>query len=244
MSHRFIPARAGNTGRPASSAGLQAVHPRSRGEHDSSFVRMSCRIGSSPLARGTPPPFLRDSRRLRFIPARAGNTWWRSSARRARPVHTRSRGEHSASLNEAIRPCGSSPLARGTRRLLDAALNATIGSSPLARGTLSASRRYPDYVRFIPARAGNTGATCSAPVACTVHPRSRGEHPAPPLRRLVVCGSSPLARGTLRPAGGRSAGERFIPARAGNTALHRLRASTVAVHPRSRGEHMHPSGRP
>ena len=71
---RFIPARAGNTVRARWRRGCWPVHPRSRGEHERLFKPRLLFDGSSPLARGTQtePPI--EPRRLRFIPARAGNT--------------------------------------------------------------------------------------------------------------------------------------------------------------------------
>ena len=71
---RFIPARAGNTGRSPSSRCRMTVHPRSRGEHGSLPSRPDTANGSSPLARGTPGSRCCRSARSRFIPARAGNT--------------------------------------------------------------------------------------------------------------------------------------------------------------------------
>ena len=53
-----------------------------------------------------------------------------------------------------------------------------------------------------------------------------------------MSGSSPLARGTRRAPIGQGVVHRFIPARAGNTALRPPRRRDPPVHPRSRGEHM------
>ena len=50
-------------------------------------------------------------------------------------------------------------------------------------------------------------------------------------------GSSPLARGTLRPPAERRGADRFIPARAGNTNHIPRGSGGGGVHPRSRGEH-------
>ena len=114
---RFIPARAGNTSSEHSSTWRFTVHPRSRGEHDDRIVSSVLRPGSSPLARGTPPPSTPPRGASRFIPARAGNT--PSFPARSTPssVHPRSRGEHSPSPLTTSIGAGSSPLARGTPRL-------------------------------------------------------------------------------------------------------------------------------
>ena len=173
---RFIPARAGNTCARRPRRDSRAVHPRSRGEHSASLTAHQVAVGSSPLARGTRRRSPRHRDGPRFIPARAGNTRSRSRRIRENPVHPRSRGEHSSNSTSGVRPCGSSPLARGTRAAVRAALLAArfiparagntslawvtvvtrTGSSPLARGTPPIRRRDRAAHRFIPARAGNT----------------------------------------------------------------------------------------
>ena len=213
---RFIPARAGNTVRPSQPVGTPPVHPRSRGEHGHALRRRCGPAGSSPLARGTRIGGPVDVGRIRFIPARAGNTERTAKRHWLRPVHPRSRGEHDQGLMMRSSPHGSSPLARGTR-------------------PWCARRRPAD--RFIPARAGNTGRPSSRAAPTPVHPRSRGEHEYAGDVGLSACGSSPLARGTQRIRVGRRCKRRFIPARAGNTKSEMMPLCVFAVHPRSRGEH-------
>ena len=197
--------------------GRSTVHPRSRGEHYPVSGGGFSAVGSSPLARGT-HPHRRDHRRgRRFIPARAGNTEAFARVKGNKPVHPRSRGEHTMSGRKALRFCGSSPLARGTP--ID---------SPSAL----------EYRRFIPARAGNTEARKINRRLTPVHPRSRGEHEALRNRQLTPIGSSPLARGTQHLRDGPRDGHRFIPARAGNTDRGSGREAGATVHPRSRGEHV------
>ena len=213
---RFIPARAGNTSTRSPSWPATAVHPRSRGEHLSTETLCALPIGSSPLARGTPPGQVVAEHGDRFIPARAGNTDTPPPRARGGSVHPRSRGEHGWLIESAPAADGSSPLARGTR-------------APRPTGRARS--------RFIPARAGNTRRSTSWPTAPPVHPRSRGEHATSTALGRHVDGSSPLARGT-RPARGRARHRhRFIPARAGNTGCTRTGAGSTTVHPRSRGEH-------
>ena len=275
---RFIPARAGNTGRVRVRVCSRSVHPRSRGEHD--LVRHWAyeQTGSSPLARGTRMGLRRGDGLLRFIPARAGNTDKAAMQVRKSPVHPRSRGEHILHEESPVVNPGSSPLARGTQRdgghagsggrFIPARAGNTFsvpprgswstvhprsrgehacsrrgtrrcnGSSPLARGTHWDWRIGDDLIRFIPARAGNTNASCWKGRVSTVHPRSRGEHLTPATPTDAAPGSSPLARGTrLRELGDRDS-VRFIPARAGNTPWKSLSRPTASVHPRSRGEHV------
>ena len=154
--------------------------------------------------------------RIRFIPARAGNTSGTSSPWRNLSVHPRSRGEHRAVRAAAKVSDGSSPLARGTQRQRISGRLAT---------------------RFIPARAGNTDPISGTRGTKPVHPRSRGEHELPLELVRRSTGSSPLARGTRLYHNCRRSRLRFIPARAGNTSHSLIKKSDSSVHPRSRGEH-------
>ena len=152
----------------------------------------------------------------RLIPARAGNTHLGSLGFARQSAHPRSRGEHNA--HEATAPTAN-------------------GSSPLARGTQLFASRSIRLRRLIPARAGNTAASCQTTRRRAAHPRSRGEHCPRRWSRLVMEGSSPLARGT--PAS-RARGIkiiRLIPARAGNTRYTGTGTPVLKAHPRSRGEH-------
>ena len=91
--------------------------------------------------------------------------------------------------------------------------------------------------RFIPARAGNTTYATRLAALRPVHPRAGGEHHPYPRRRRARTGSSPRGRGTRVRASLRLRGPRFIPARAGNTALALAGAGSGPVHPRAGGEH-------
>ena len=193
---RFIPARAGNTGRRWWTRRWTSVHPRSRGEHSPAATTGPARLGSSPLARGTHGGHMAHRLPPRFIPARAGNTARRTAPSLVSTVHPRSRGEHTSEIRRRIQAAGSSPLARGTR---------------------SSRSPAPPPWRFIPARAGNTRPGSTPPASRTVHPRSRGEHASGRYRRPALSGSSPLARGTPEPARQGASRSWFIPARAGNT---------------------------
>ena len=173
--------------------------------------------GSSPLARGTRVQWFTVHRGSGLIPARAGNTRRvRRPASRTR-AHPRSRGEHNASNTVVVDPPGS---------------------SPLARGTLKANRGGELYGGLIPARAGNTFSASSLRRRARAHPRSRGEHRCTLRPGLAGRGSSPLARGTLGNVGYARDATGLIPARAGNTCVHRGHRSLHRAHPRSRGEHL------
>ena len=193
-------------------------NPRTRGEHGK--------------------PVLGAPERVRFIPARAGNTSWPTSSCRSSPVHPRTRGEHG----------GRGHHGRGDHRFIPARAGNTDqfklseimedGSSPHARGTLRSS--------------GDS--RCSTPV----HPRTRGEHHGRPdlsvpqdrfiparagntvvtrATRSLNSGSSPHARGTPVGQVRLTGNHRFIPARAGNTSNWLSAAAMAPVHPRTRGEH-------
>ncbi len=91
---RFIPAGAGNTKVHMRASLDLAVHPRWRGEHNTSTALVSASAGSSPLARGTLLRVHNCPESPRFIPAGAGNTGCQSRQQSQRPVHPRWRGEH------------------------------------------------------------------------------------------------------------------------------------------------------
>ena len=114
LRHRFIPARAGNTAMTAAMYSAGTVHPRSRGEHDTTDWTVDRFDGSSPLARGTPRASFWEGVAARFIPARAGNTTWKKPIKSPNTVHPRSRGEHPMAPPQPWPSSGSSPLARGT----------------------------------------------------------------------------------------------------------------------------------
>ena len=109
------------------------------------------------------------------------------------------------------------------------------GSSPLARGLRRVVAYRGDVRRIIPARAGFTR-SCAPP--CRPgrdHPRSRGVYVSTSSAAGSVRGSSPLARGlpTMTPMVWSR--RRIIPARAGFTRGGRRRRGSPRDHPRSRG---------
>ncbi len=91
--------------------------------------------GSSPRARGTLRHRIAHQLDQRFIPAGAGNTSISELSIRLITVHPRGRGEHPILGGEGGPADGSSPRARGTRRVL---------------------AQIVHDGRFIPAGAGNT----------------------------------------------------------------------------------------
>ena len=224
LGARLIPARAGNTNQapltlcshsahprsrgehaPGSEGSRPPIeaHPRSRGEHYHKQAKQMRDRDSSPLARGTRSPAAPLHRNARLIPARAGNTPGLSPPRRQWSAHPRSRGEHVLLKSGSVFDSGSSPLARGTRHV---------------------GFRVGRDTRLIPARAGNTFHASQNEILSAAHPRSRGEHHRAMVSVSILFGSSPLARGTLNFLRESQRFSRLIPARAGNTALHRVQS--------------------
>ena len=216
LERRFIPARAGNTCPRSATSTSGPVHPRAGGEHHAAADARILVSGSSPRGRGTQKRGRAFYARVRFIPARAGNTKAASPGSAPRSVHPRAGGEH------AWRQRGSSMVS---------------GSSPRGRGTRRALAPHPVGPRFIPARAGNTPAAWSGVSRASVHPRAGGEHGIYSPPRRLTAGSSPRGRGTRGRERRAPAPARFIPARAGNTASAGTSASPRTVHPRAGGEH-------
>ena len=178
------------------------------------------------------------AKKVRFIPARAGNTL--------------------SGRSTTASPYGSSPRVRGTLgftlpavnllRFIPARAGNTVmatscnlalavhpracgehvtscprlslssGSSPRVRGTLTVSASCSAFSRFIPARAGNTSRIKAI--------------------SKTSSGSSPRVRGTLEKASPKTIIRRFIPARAGNTSVGGGVRHVAAVHPRACGEHL------
>ena len=174
------------------------AHPRSCGEHARINETSRFLSGSSPLARGTHHGNLHPAHGPGLIPARAGNTGAGAVSDGGLGAHprSRSRGEHS---HKSLR------------------LFASLGSSPLARGTLVTSARRALTHGLIPACAGNTTIISPPLRHHKAHPRSSGEHSPLTTSKMVVVGSSPLARGTRTGRRPRLPRAGLIPARAGNT---------------------------
>ena len=237
MPPRFIPARAGNTCRRSRRDAGAAVHPRAGGEHLTRLHGLFLHCGSSPRGRGTrlrPHP---PARGHRFIPARAGNTGGMSSGTGGITVHPRAGGEHRPSFGIGRQPFGSSPRGRGTRprararhggqRFIPARAGNTSPASgparcpsvhPRAGGEhLCAEHRPACLVGSSPRGRGTRGADALRPPREPVHPRAGGEHSWQQVLTSRLLGSSPRGRGTLGRGIGREDGDRFIPARAGNT---------------------------
>ena len=150
----------------------------------------------------------------RIIPARAGFTNREGTSYVIWRDHPRSRGVYWGRLPPAPIVLGSSPLARGLRRL---------------------SIKPMRCSGIIPARAGFTASPSAAPGSASDHPRSRGVYNRAPGNRSRTVGSSPLARGLHFVAAEPEIDYGIIPARAGFTPRMVEVHQPGADHPRSRG---------
>ena len=170
----LIPAHAGKTTTLLGTLAASRAHPRSRGENAELMDRYTVQRGSSPLTRGKPKPMDRRPPSVGLIPAHAGKTEARRSARIRVRAHPRSRGENH----------------RLTSGLEDAG-----GSSPLTRGKRPGLAMSKAGWRLIPAHAGKTPRDRRQLAPRRAHPRSRGENSPDGSERRVYKGSSPLTRG-------------------------------------------------
>ena len=196
----LIPAHAGKTGRGCQRVANPAAHPRSRGENPHVVFEPSCCHGSSPLTRGKRTGQMFRSTCSRLIPAHAGKTSGRQSARGPQPAHPRSRGEN---------------------RVIGSPLAILHGSSPLTRGKLKRVGVTLARDRLIPAHAGKTASWRWPSLPVKAHPRSRGENTTSRGSRPRRSGSSPLTRGKRPLRNVKSLQGRLIPAHAGKTATDR-----------------------
>ena len=210
----FIPACAGETpARRVISPGSR-VHPRVRGGDYTLGTRRPAGEGSSPRARGRHRAGGSWCRRLRFIPACAGETADDGSLSPLSEVH---------------------PRVRGGDGTFDAVPMSTPGSSPRARGRQRAAGSLTRRRGFIPACAGETLAMCVAETSEAVHPRVRGGDSVDIDGEPLRLGSSPRARGRHRHGDLSAAVARFIPACAGETLGRVVAFGHQGVHPRVRG---------
>ena len=212
---RFIPAPAGNSCKPATFIAKLSVHPRACGEQRPLVPHRLDAGGSSPRLRGTVFQPGGVVVLQRFIPAPAGN-------RTASRIWTLTISVHP-------RACGEQAIGRIRDRL-------TTGSSPRLRGTVKIGMEKYGAIRFIPAPAGNRGASEVPLELVAVHPRACGEQLTPLGPTALQIGSSPRLRGTVGSREPHVPLDRFIPAPAGNRGRPGRLRQREPVHPRACGE--------
>ena len=192
----LIPTHAGKTSSFSWLLRRSAAHPRSHRENTTIKSGSGCITGSSPLTRGKHRRVETARAPRGLIPAHAGKTATSRSFGLGIWAHPRSRGENNTSATPHQLPCGSSPLTRRKRDVING---------------------RADRVRLIPAHAEKTTHPPHPTSCLAAHPRSRGENRIGQLPRRSAAGSSPLTRGKRgrRKLLGRSPG--IIPAHAGKT---------------------------
>ena len=105
------------------------------------------------------------------------------------------------------------------------------------RGALIGKNNFGYGDGIIPAYAGSTARHDAHDRVARDHPRVCGEHPARPLCRRDIRGSSPRMRGALPHARRGRRRVRIIPAYAGSTWASPLASAGWSDHPRVCGEH-------
>ena len=166
------------------------------GEHRPDLNRSRRDLGSSPHVRGARVHELVGAVRHGIIPACAGSTRSRRTARRNTGDHPRMCGEHGWYHLDIIREPGSSPHVRGAH-------------SDVVFGV--------DTGGIIPACAGSTVHVRDASKTDRDHPRMCGEHDDAVKPLFVGEGSSPHVRGALFEFGDLPVFVGIIPACAGST---------------------------
>ena len=116
VTHRYIPARAGEATRRRRARPNARVHPRACG--GSRLARESQRVpvGTSPRVRGKRPSCARAGTRGGYIPARAGEAVDVGVGRQTMRVHPRACGGSRAAAKSNPNQTGTSPRVRGKRR--------------------------------------------------------------------------------------------------------------------------------
>ena len=150
----------------------------------------------------------------RIIPAHAGQTAQRYAGNTTTPDHPRACGANCACARHSGHAAGSSPRMRGKRRPQ---------SNPA------------EFVRIIPAHAGQTVMKCIDGDVHADHPRACGANQGGLSPNASRLGSSPRMRGKqgAQPVG--HVGVRIIPAHAGQTEWYRRSPQPQTDHPRACG---------
>ncbi len=141
LSHRIIPAHAGQTPPGGLTHDVHADHPRTCGANASVVVTFHVSSGSSPHMRGKHTHLRAGQQRGRIIPAHAGQT-------RAYPQRPSRHADHP-------RTCGANFL--GLRVVC-----VRCGSSPHMRGKHAFEQAGKVGIRIIPAHAGQTSGTTTS----------------------------------------------------------------------------------
>ena len=216
---RLIPAWAGKTWRELVGDEGPGAHPRVGGENPTLALTVKCGCGSSPRGRGKRWGIKWIAEPGGLIPAWAGKTGVERAAVGACEAHPRVGGENPRASRQVV--------------VLD-------GSSPRGRGKHAGDRARTHPRRLIPAWAGKTRTTATAPRQWWAHPRVGGENLDATAAVDAVCGSSPRGRGKRGGTPAARVGDRLIPAWAGKTSNGARTLTPKTAHPRVGGENGSP----
>ena len=211
---RIIPAHAGQTTTTTTWPRWTADHPRACGANGWSDIERLATDGSSPRMRGKRKNPHLGRRAHRIIPAHAGQTLRPCLERRRFSDHPRACGANSSVILTETTVSGSSPRMRGK----------PVRANHLAHST-----------RIIPAHAGQTRRAFASDNGLSDHPRACGANPVAVSRSTELAGSSPRMRGKHDTALGVTAGNRIIPAHAGQTVANQETGEINPDHPRACG---------
>ena len=172
--------------------------------------------GSSPLTRGKRRVPRRRILREGLIPAHAGKTDVLVAPFGNKGLIPAHAGKTSRRAARRFR-CWAHPRSRGENGKAPAPCEVGAGSSPLTRGKRQPGVPVGNVLGLIPAHAGKTVTTATAPPPMRAHPRSRGENVIKAATAAKITGSSPLTRGKLYFLNALRATRGLIPAHAGKT---------------------------
>ena len=136
-AHRSIPAHAGEPKHEPTDAPTRAVYPRPRGGTPARSCPISLSIGLSPPTRGNRPKAQLIEQALRSIPAHAGE-----------PIDV----QLVAGENRVY------PRPRGGTKIPGYAFAHSLGLSPPTRGNRRLQHQLTEFIRSIPAHAGEPSA--------------------------------------------------------------------------------------
>ena len=211
---RSIPAYAGDPHDFAFGEFKGTVYPRLRGGSARACINRWRATGLSPPTRGIPAKALSASRRLRSIPAYAGDPLLNARIVAVNAVYPRLRGGSPSTIRRIDCVCGLSPPTRGIHIL----------------PTLP-----PADLRSIPAYAGDPRSSAACARQAGVYPRLRGGSRRVAAEQVGDEGLSPPTRGILVLRLDLRVKARSIPAYAGDPIIVSHDAPTLAVYPRLRG---------
>ena len=213
-TERIIPASAGQTCSCSALVGNRSDHPRECGANSYGSSHAAETDGSSPRVRGKHAPQGPGWHGVRIIPASAGQTVMF--------------GGSISTATDHPRECGANGLRQAGADLKD-------GSSPRVRGKPAVQLMHECRDRIIPASAGQTSPRAAPPNTRPDHPRECGANLTRHSGGGCNFGSSPRVRGKLDGRDYHVAGERIIPASAGQTSHALDGTSSSPDHPRECG---------